>query len=601
MLRKIALTLCLVVMSPVALGVSVGAPQVTSYLNQPLRAELTLSGVGDIDPQRLKVRLADEAAFEAVGLGKTALEMPLNVGLSSDATPPRVTISSQAPVGRAYLELLLEVSWPQGRIQQPVTLLLDPPGYALASSPGASPTTPGTSTRQANAPTTSRATSQPQPDPPQGVVGTAREGGEASRSASGTTSSRQHAGGADSQRAAELEAALQALQVRMAYVERERDALAERLEALSPLPPVDVTGVAALLTQAASDTPSASPGEQAASPHDEISPSTPTTAASREGSSSSWLGPLQVVLLVVLAVLLALWGWQRWRAGREATYQDVAARLGATQPTAKARPILSDDDVPETATIDEADIYIAYGRYTQAREWLQARLAVHENAELRLKLLSVLGELGEFAALEQEAERFASSVSDETHREAEALVTHYRQVVTTQAASAPHESVASSPEVDSLFEGASMPADNAKSETPNDEVHSEAVTPAARPDEEAAPLEFEPPEVPGAPTRLDYQMPEMEPSTEADPYAESGEASQDVARWEVEEVAFEPSHLDNGRAAEAPADALEKARGLLAAEGDTTQVKALLQVAARAEDDSVAREAKALMREYDSV
>lgn len=145
MLRKIALTLCLVVMSPVALGVSVGAPQVTSYLNQPLRAELTLSGVGDIDPQRLKVRLADEAAFEAAGLGTTALEMPLNVGLSSDATPPRVTISSQAPVGRAYLELLLEVSWPQGRIQQPVTLLLDPPGYVLASAPGASQAVQGLS------------------------------------------------------------------------------------------------------------------------------------------------------------------------------------------------------------------------------------------------------------------------------------------------------------------------------------------------------------------------------------------------------------------------------------------------------------------------
>lgn len=603
MLRKIALALCLVVMSPVALGVSVGAPHVTSYLNQPLRAELTLSGVGDVDPQRLKVRLADEAAFEAAGLDEKALEVPLHVTLSRDTTPPRVTLSSPAPVERAYLELLLEVSWPQGRIQQPVTLLLDPPGYALASSPGASPTTPGTSTRQANAPTTSRATSQPQPDPSQGVVGTVREGGETSGPASSATSSLQRAGDADSRRAAELEAALQALRVRMAYVERERDALAERLEALSALPPVDVTGVAALRAQMASGTPPASPGEQAASPSDETSPSTPTAVASREEVSSSWLGALQVGLLIVLAVLLMLWGWQRWRSGREATYQDMAAQLGTMQPTAKARPILSDDDVPETATIDEADIYIAYGRYTQAREWLQARLAVQENAELRLKLLSVLGELGELDALEGEAECFASTVSDETHREAEALVMHYRQVVATQAASVPHEPMTSSPDMDALFEGASVPADNAKPETSHDESDEDAkaVTPAARPHEEAAPLEFEPPEVPGAPARLDYQLPEVEPTTGADSYAESGESSHDAARWEVEEVAFEPSHLDNGRAAEAPADALERARGLLAAEGETTQAKALLQVAARAEDDGVAREARALMREYDGV
>ncbi|WP_280539106.1 hypothetical protein [Chromohalobacter sp. 11-W] len=599
MLRKIALALCLVVMSPVALGVSVGAPQVTSYLNQPLRAELTLSGVGDVDPQRLKVRLADETAFETAGLDDKALEMPLNVALSRDTTPPRVTLSSQAPVERAYLELLLEVSWPQGRIQQPVTLLLDPAGYALASSSDASPAAAGTSTRQANAPTTSRATSQPQPETSQGVVGTVREGAESSRPAPDAASSPPRAGESDSRRAAELEAALQALRVRMAYVERERDALAERLEALSALPPVDVTGVAALRAQTASATPSASSGEQAASLSDE----TPPNTAQRDEASSSWLGPLQVVLLIVLAALLALWGWQRWRTGREATYQDVAARLGTTQPTAKARPILSDDDVPETATIDEADIYIAYGRYTQAREWLQARLAAQENAELRLKLLSVLGELGELNALEEEAARFASSVSDETHREAEALVTHYRQVVATQAASAPHEPIASSSDMDALFEGASVPADNAKPETPHDESDedAEAVTPAARPDEEAAPLEFEPPEVPGAPTRLDYQLPEVEPSTEADSYDESGESSHDVARWEVEEVAFEPSHLDNGRAVEAPADALEKARDLLAAEGETTQAKALLQVAARAEDDGVAREARELMREYDGV
>ncbi|MCK0714091.1 FimV family protein [Chromohalobacter sarecensis] len=596
MLRKTALALCLVVMSPVALGVSVGAPQVTSYLNQPLRAELTLSGVGDIDPQRLKVRLADDDAFEAAGLDARALKMPLNVALSRDTTPPRITISSQASVGRAYLELLLEVSWPQGRIQQPVTLLFDPPGYALANPAGAPQAAQGASTRD-DASTPSRETSKPQPEVPQGVIGTARERSDATlRPASGGTSSMQREGEPDSRRAAKLEAALQALRVRVAYVERERDALAERLEALSALPPVDVTGVTALLAQTASDAPSASSGERAASTSDE----TPPSAAQREETSSSWLGPLQVGLLIVLAALLALWGWQRWRTGREATYQDMAARLGTAQSTAKARPILSDDDVPETATIDEADIYIAYGRYTQAREWLQARLAAQENAELRLKLLSVLGELGEFTALEREAERFAPSVSDETHREAATLVTHYRQVGVAPSADALREP-ASSSEEDSLFAGVSAPADNTEPETPHDvsDEESEAVMPAARPAAEAAPLEFEPPDVPEAPTRLDYQLPEVEPSVASAPQNESPESSHDIAHWEVEEVAFAPPHLDNRRAAETPADALEKARSLLAAEGETTQAKALLQVASRAEDDSVAREARALIREYD--
>ncbi|MCI0510654.1 MULTISPECIES: hypothetical protein [Chromohalobacter] len=596
MLRKITLTLCLAVMSPVAFGVSVGAPQVTSSLNQPLRAELPLSGVGDIDPRGLTVHLADEDAFEAAGINETALQMPLNVTLTRDSTPPRIMISSQASVERAYLEVLLEVAWPQGRIQQPVTLLFDPPGYALASAPAEPQATPDTSMQQADASSSPRATSRAQPEAPQGVVGTAREVADTADATTSMPRTEQD----EARRAAELAAALQALRVRLAYVEQERNALAERLEALSARPPVEVTGVAALLAQTGPETPSALAGERAASPSHEASPSAPTTVASRDGASSSWLVPLQAGLGVALAILLVLWGWRRWRAGREATYQDMAARLGTAQPTAKARPILSDDDVPETATIDEADIYIAYGRYTQARDWLQARLATQESAELRLKLLSVLGELGELEAMEQEAGCFAPSVDDETTREADALVAHYRHVVAANATDVTRESTASSPGVDSLFDDASMTANAPESAATHDEpdAQADAVTPAARPDEEAAPLEFDPPEVSAVPTRLDYQLPEVEPTTEAEPYAASTASAQEAARWEVEEVAFAPSHLDNGGAAAAPADALETARNLLAAEGDTSRAKALLQVAVRAEDDDIARQARALMREY---
>ena len=619
MLRKLVLASCLVLAGigaavPSAWGVGVEAPRVTSLLHQPLRAVLPLSGADGIAPRRFEVHLADAAAFEAAGVDTSALALPLRVTVPEGGASPRILITSETPVTQSYLELLLSISWPGGRLQAPVTLLLDPPGYALASHAGgerASSSQRQTSRPKADAQAVSA--SSPAPAPTAAAAPAAKPASEASR-------------------AAELEAALHALRVRLARVEHERDALAERLaarESPGPATVADLSGVAALLAQAPAAAPSSAPAaatptaaSEAASSGGAAVEQSPPEATSGEDAGFSWLLPLQLALLVALAILLGIWGWQRWRHGREATYQDVANQLGATETGAKARPGLGKDDGPETATIDEADIYMAYGRYDQAREWLQARLAEQESTELRLKLLTALGELGEMTAMAREAERFAPSADAETRREADALLAHYRQLASTRADAAPQASAGAS-EVDRLFEGAAptprepddgAPATAAEASAERDVSTSasatpeafeapvtspvdEAVTPAPRPDAEAQPLEFEPPEIPEAPSRLDYQLPDVETGDEDDAPERLSTLAHDMSGWEVEEVAFEPRDLDNER----PAEALAEARHLLAEEGGGERARALLAVAARAEDEQVSHEAKALMRSHDVV
>lgn len=626
MLRKLVLASCLVLAGigaavPSAWGVGVDAPRVTSYLHQPLRAVVPLSGAEGIASRRFDVHLADAAAFEAAGIEASALAMPLRVTVPEGRGSPRILITSETPVTQSYLELLLSISWPDGQLQAPVTLLLDPPGYALASN--AEGGRASSSQRRAPRPKAdAQAVSATSPE----LAPTAADAPVA-KPASGVS------------RAAELEAVLHALRVRLARVEQERDALAERLAtrvSSRPATVADLSGVAALLAQASAAAPSSAPADavptaatEAPSSGGAVVDQAPREAAPGDDSAFSWLLPMQLALLGVLAILLGLWGWQRWRHGREATYQDVANQLGATETGTKARPGLGKDDGPETATIDEADIYMAYGRYDQAREWLQARLAEQESTELRLKLLTALGELGEMTAMDREAERFAPSADAETRREADALLAHYRQLASARADAAPQASAGAS-EVDRLFEGAAPtprePEDEApaerdvspsasatpeafkarplstrvergENEAPARSPVDEAATPASRPDAEAQPLEFEPPDIPGAPPRLDYQLPDVETGGEDDAPKRLSTLAHDTSGWEVEEVAFEPRDLDN----EHPAEALAEARHLLAEAGGGERARALLAVAARAEDEQVSHEAKALMRSHDAV
>ncbi|SEF56092.1 type IV pilus assembly protein FimV [Billgrantia desiderata] len=131
MRRKLSLAvlLSLSAVSPPALALGVGEVDVRSTLNAPLRAVIPLTDTAGLDPERLRVSVADSREFESAGLLRT----PLAASVSADVEVRQgqwvVTLASERAVREPWMDLLLRFDWPSGTQLREVTLLLDPPDY----------------------------------------------------------------------------------------------------------------------------------------------------------------------------------------------------------------------------------------------------------------------------------------------------------------------------------------------------------------------------------------------------------------------------------------------------------------------------------------
>lgn len=113
-----------------ALGI--GDLHVHSALNQPLQAEVPLV-ISRENPSDLQVRLASADAFAAAGLERPHFLTSLKFTTVRRPDGNHVIdISSRDPIREPFLNFLLEVTWPQGRIVKEFTALLDPLQGALA-------------------------------------------------------------------------------------------------------------------------------------------------------------------------------------------------------------------------------------------------------------------------------------------------------------------------------------------------------------------------------------------------------------------------------------------------------------------------------------
>ena len=129
----------LVVMT--ALAAAVGAANVSalglgevklhSSLNQPLKAEIELLQVQDLNRTEILPNLASRSDFERAGVNRpyalTDLTFKTVIEESGKAI---IKITSTRPVQEPYLNFLMEVHWPSGRLLREYTLLLDPPAFS---------------------------------------------------------------------------------------------------------------------------------------------------------------------------------------------------------------------------------------------------------------------------------------------------------------------------------------------------------------------------------------------------------------------------------------------------------------------------------------
>ena len=124
----------LLVLPWVAHAAGLGKLTIVSALGQPLLAEVDLISVQEHELAALKVRIASPEAFTKANVqySPALIGVRLSIERRSDGRP-YVKIISTRPVNEPFIDLLVELSWPQGNLVREYTALIDPPGY----TPGA--------------------------------------------------------------------------------------------------------------------------------------------------------------------------------------------------------------------------------------------------------------------------------------------------------------------------------------------------------------------------------------------------------------------------------------------------------------------------------
>lgn len=120
------------------LALGMGEIEAHSYLNQPLDARIPLKSYDVGDLKELKVSLASEAEFARAGVTYAPVlkHIRFKVVMDPKTKTHYIRVYTLVPISDAYLNFLVELNWPQGRLIREYTLLLDPPDVTTATAPG---------------------------------------------------------------------------------------------------------------------------------------------------------------------------------------------------------------------------------------------------------------------------------------------------------------------------------------------------------------------------------------------------------------------------------------------------------------------------------
>jgi pilus assembly protein FimV len=120
-------------MSPSALyALGLGEIRLNSALNQPFDAEIELVSAAPEDLDALRAALAPTDTFQRYGLDKPAFLSDFTFRVTRSGGRDVLRITSPRPVTEPFVTLLVEASWPRGRLLREYTVLLDPPSLAAA-------------------------------------------------------------------------------------------------------------------------------------------------------------------------------------------------------------------------------------------------------------------------------------------------------------------------------------------------------------------------------------------------------------------------------------------------------------------------------------
>ncbi|CAN7421391.1 FimV/HubP family polar landmark protein [Pseudomonas brassicacearum subsp. neoaurantiaca] len=439
-----------------ALASALGLGDITlhSALNQPLRADIALVDVAGISEGDLSASLASPDDFSRAGVERAFFLNNLRFTPVLRGERSFIRVTSSKPVEEPFLNFLVQLNQPNGRLLREYTVLIDPPG-----TPGIVPVReePSEAPRSVKPPPAvqgKRYTVVPGDNPwiiakrlhdagSNASVNELMQGIQALNPGSDRlsigqrlllpdsavlpTSAAAPAGQAsdapDEQMAAsvlqnqqqqktidELQARLQAQDEEIAGQRKQISQLQARLAEVAPAP-------------VASTPPQ--PALPAAEPAPDAQPAT-EPVAEPEGVNWTWVAGL-VGLLGLLALLLFVRRRQQQAELEPMTGRpepmleeddETFASIPDTEPSETAASF-NNGDTPLGDVLEGVGIYLTYGRFTEAAGLLRAALlAEPERTDLGLKLLEVLGKQGDVIGFQaQEHHLLAQGIDARTLEE----------------------------------------------------------------------------------------------------------------------------------------------------------------------------------------
>ena len=120
-------------LSGIACAVSLGGINVTTALGEPLKAVVALETANSNEASKLSARLASPDAFKNAGVdypyGLPLLTFQIETNPINGQSYLKIT--SAQPINEPFVNLLVELDWPSGKLLREYTFLLDPPGYVV--------------------------------------------------------------------------------------------------------------------------------------------------------------------------------------------------------------------------------------------------------------------------------------------------------------------------------------------------------------------------------------------------------------------------------------------------------------------------------------
>lgn len=128
-MRRRTLGLALSAILAPSLSYAVGLGEISTYsaLNQPLNAQIEMVSTTPGEVGEVTVRLAPDAVFEQVGIARSSVLNKLKFNPTVVNGVPVIKVSSDAPIQEPFVNFIVEVAWPKGKLLREYTVLLDPP------------------------------------------------------------------------------------------------------------------------------------------------------------------------------------------------------------------------------------------------------------------------------------------------------------------------------------------------------------------------------------------------------------------------------------------------------------------------------------------